>query len=110
LLASKNPTNEIAAKILLHGGYDPCSELPANATIWTDNPECDDGFVPDFKNKYCYILSPEKNNLKAGENYCKDNYDSEFVTFDSNAEVDGFHSLISTGKWLISSYNYMLCL
>ncbi len=105
LFASKNPTGEIAAKILLNGGYDPCSKFPENSTFWTINNACDAGFIPDFKNKYCYILLPDKENIETGADYCKNSYYSELVTFDSNSEVDGFKILLSKGKWLSSISN-----
>jgi hypothetical protein len=101
LLASKNPSNEIAAKILLNGGYDPCPEFSANTTIWTNNLGCGAGFIPDDKNQYCYIILPDKNSLQIGESYCRKSYDSDLVTFDSNSEVDGFLTLVNNGKWLL---------
>ena len=97
LLASKNPTGQIGATILLHGGYDPCSEYPANATFWTNNIGCDSGFIPDSNNRYCYLQLPDEFNFQVGENYCRINHDSELLLFDTNSEVDEFMTLLNNG-------------
>ena len=97
LMASKNPVNDIAAKILLHQGFDPCSKFPENSTFWTKITGCDAGFIPDHKNGYCYMLLPNTENLEDGDNFCRNNYDAELIMFDSNSEVDGFISLINKG-------------
>ncbi len=107
LFASKDPNDEIAAKILLNGGYDPCSKFPENSTFWSNNNACDDGFIPDFKNKYCYIRLTEKANFKTGEDHCKNSYNSELVTFDSNSEVDGFLTLLSKGDIYILNMDWV---
>ncbi len=97
LMGSKNPENDITAKVLLDGGYDPCTKFPDNATFWTRNIGCEKGFIPDFKNGYCYMFIPNKGNFQDGEKICKLNYDAGLVSFDTNAEVDGFFSLINQG-------------
>ncbi len=97
LMASKNPSNDIAATILLHGGYNPCTKLSSNSSVWKSNIGCDAGFFPDKKTGYCYKLLPHKRNLEDGENDCKNNYDAELILFDTNIEVDGFLKLIASG-------------
>jgi hypothetical protein len=97
-MASKNPTNEIASNILLDGGYDPCTKFPPNATFWTNKSECDPGFISDNSSGYCYMLLPNSKSLKAGDEYCKNNYDAELISFDTKSDVDGFFTLIINGK------------
>jgi hypothetical protein len=96
-MASKNPTNAIAADILLHGGYNPCKKFPSNSTFWTNKNACDDGFVPDYANGYCYMLLPTKKPLEQGIDYCTDNYDAELLLFEKNSQVDGLITLINDG-------------
>ena len=96
-MASKNPSNDIAATILLHGGYNPCNKFSSNSTLWTSNIGCGDGFLSDSNGAYCYMLLPQKRNLQNGENACKNDYDAELILFDTNEEVDGFLKLISSG-------------
>jgi hypothetical protein len=95
-MASKNPSNDIATTILLHGGYNPCEKFPSNSSLWKNSIGCDYGFYPD-NTGYCYMLLPDKGNLEDGVNECQNNYDAELVLFDSNKEVDGFLKLISSG-------------
>ena len=96
-MASENPTNDIAATILLHGGYNPCTKFSANSTLWKNNIGCDDGFLPDRNGTYCYMFLPQKRSLEDGETECKNDYDAELILFDTNKEVDGFLKLISSG-------------
>ncbi len=96
-MASKNPQTDIAAKVLLDGGYDPCTKFPDNSKFWTNYTGCEAGFFPDSKNGYCYMLMPNKRNFQDGEKFCKLDYDAELVSFDTNSEVDGFFSLIYKG-------------
>jgi len=104
LMASKNPSKEIAAKIIVDGGYDPCIKFPPNATFWTSNLDCDPGFIPDNIGGYCYMTLPDKANLENGEKYCRNNYDAELILFDRSIEVDGFLNLLTAGKiWLSNS-------
>ncbi len=98
LLASKNPNKEIAAKILLDGGYDPCSKFPPNATFWASKMECDAGFIHDNTGGYCYLLLHDKENIENGDKYCRNKYDAELISFDKTIEVDGFLNLLSNGK------------
>ena len=97
LMASKNPQNDIAAKILLDGGYDSCTKFPDNATFWTKHTGCEPGFISDYKNGYCYMLMPNKSNLQDGKKICRFKYDADLVSFDTNSGVDGFFSLIYQG-------------
>ena len=48
LMASKNPNSEIAAKIVLEGGYDPCKTFPENDVFWTKNAACDPGLPQEY--------------------------------------------------------------
>ena len=36
LMASKNPNNDIAARVVLDGGYNPCQTFAENSSFWTD--------------------------------------------------------------------------
>ena len=96
-MASKNPTNDIASKILLDRGYDPCSKYSENPTFWTSIKACDPGFIPDFTNGYCYIMLPNTKNLQDGDDLCRNNYDGELLLFDTNSEAVGFVTLVNTG-------------
>jgi hypothetical protein len=60
-MASKNPNNDIAAKIALNGGYDPCPTYRLGGAFWDANEGCDPGFVPDYTNGYCYMVLPGAN-------------------------------------------------
>ncbi len=96
-MASKNPNNDIAAKILLDGGFNPCSIASKNASFCTDSIACDEGFIHDYNNEYCYLLSLNKESLTDGYDYCKNEYDAELLLFDYNSEVDGFLKLLNEG-------------
>ncbi len=54
LMASKNPTNEITAKILVDGGYDFCRTFANADSLWKNSSECIHGFVTGPDNDYCY--------------------------------------------------------
>ena len=95
LLSSKNPSNDIIAKIAFDGGL--CQKMNENAKFWTENPECDPGFVPDRSNGYCYRLLSGLKTLDDGDAFCEDQLDAELLLFDLNDEVDGFIDLIETG-------------
>jgi hypothetical protein len=97
LMASKNPQNDIAANILIDGGYDPCRKFPDNSTFWTNKIGCDPGFTADDKSGYCYMLLPNKENIQDGDKYCKNYYDAELVSFDTSSEVNGFLKLFTEG-------------
>ena len=98
LMSSKNPMNDLAAKIALDGGYDPCNKFSGNETFWTKTPECDPGFTPDYNSGYCYKVLPTLYNLNDGQNECEYQYAAEMVLFNSNQEVDGMINLIQTGR------------
>jgi len=49
-MSSKNPNSEIAAKIVLDGGYDPCKTFPEDNVFWTKNPACDPGLPQVYFN------------------------------------------------------------
>jgi len=102
LKASKNPSNDIAAKIALDGGYDPCSKFQENESLWIQNLGCHPGFIPDHKNGYCYFVLPSKENLEDGENICRSDFDAELLLFDRNSEVVGLIKLIGAGEFLCS--------
>jgi len=89
--------NDLAAKIALDGGYDPCSKFSGNESFWTKTPECDADFIPDRENGYCYKVLPNLNNLNDGQSECEYVYAAEMVLFNSNKEVDGLINLIQTG-------------
>jgi hypothetical protein len=97
-MASKNPTNDIAANILLDGVYDPCTKFPENDTFWAKHKSCDVGFTADNISGYCYMLLPNKKTLLDGDKFCKKYHDAELVSFDKSSEVDGFFKLFAKGK------------
>ena len=97
ILASKNPSNDIAAKIILDGGYSPCQRYSEDDIFWSKNIGCDSGFIPDYINGYCLMVLPTKETLTDGDNLCKNNYDAELILFDKNEEVDSMITLIKTG-------------
>ena len=98
LLASKNPTNIIATKILMDGGFDFCRIIADKDFKWNSNHDCDPGFVADIKNGYCYKALSTRKNLDDGENYCRNYYDAELLLFDTNSQVKGFIELLNTGN------------
>ncbi len=97
MLSSKNPVNEIAAKIALDGGYDPCSKFTGNENFWKNTPHCDLGFVVDHANGYCYKVLPSLENFNDGKITCNYNYDAEMVLFYSDPEVKSFINLALKG-------------
>ena len=66
-MASKNPNSEIAAKIVLEGGYDPCKTFPEDDMFWTKNAACDPGLPQKYFSGpgiyFCQILVPFLNKL-----------------------------------------------
>jgi len=104
LMSSKNPMNDLAAKIALDGGYNPCTKFTGNESFWDKNAGCDFGFIPDYDNGYCYGVLPDVENLNDGENKCNYNYAAEMILFNSNSEVNGFINLIQKGIM----FNYKL--
>ena len=97
-MASKNPVNEIAARIALDRGYDPCQRFLDDDIFWRNKNECDPDFVPDPDNGYCYKVLSTESNFDDGVNDCILNSDAELVEFNSNSEVNGLIKLIETGK------------
>jgi len=98
IMASKSPSNDLAADILLHGGYTPCSRFPENSQFWKKHIGCDPGFIPANGSGYCYMLLPDKKNLEDGNKECQSNYDAELLSFNTNSEVDGILNLLAKGK------------
>jgi len=78
---------------LQDGGYNPCNQI-----FWTNTSECDPGYIADSKNGYCYIVHSTLENFDDGENICKQQYDAELLTFDTNFELSGIIDLFKTGK------------
>ncbi len=97
LLASKNPTNEIVAKIALDGGYDPCKTINQNDSFWRTQEGCGADFVADNFNGYCYKVMSTIENLDDGEKICKYDFDADLVMFDTNSELTGLIELVITG-------------
>ncbi len=102
LMSSKNPSNDIATQILLHRGYDPCLKFTDNEKFWSSYKPCEPGFIPDFKNGYCYYLLPIKKNLQDGDDFCRNNYDGELLLFDKNSEVEELITLINTSLYKLN--------
>ncbi len=97
LLASKNPTNEIVAKIALDGGYDPCKTINQNDSFWRTQEGCGADIVADNFNGYCYKVISTIENLDGGEKICKYDFDADLVMFDTNSELTGLIELVITG-------------
>lgn len=98
LLASKNPTNDISAKIAFDGGYDPCKNFAVNQIFFTENVGCEPGFVTDDEYGYfCYRVLPTLETLNEGEKKCEYSYDAEAVLFHTNYEVKMLMNVIQTG-------------
>jgi hypothetical protein len=97
-MGSKNPSNDLAADILLHGGYDPCSKYPSDSSFWAKHIGCDTGFIPASESGYCYMILPSKENYQDGNKICQSNYDAELLSFDTNSEVNGFLKILTVDK------------
>ncbi len=102
LMSSKSPFDDIAAKIVLDGGYDVCKKFPPNDVFWINNVGCDYGFIPDATNGYCYTVLSTLENLDDGESGCKIQYDAELLLFDTKSQVEGFIKLVRSGICLRS--------
>ena len=105
-MASKNPTNEIAAKIALDGGYDPCKTMNKSDLFWRINEGCGPDFITDFLSGYCYKVLTTVKNLDDGEKICNYNFDAELIMFDTNSEVEGLLTLIKTGMLKLYTFLY----
>jgi hypothetical protein len=99
-MASKNPTNEIATRIALSGGYDPCLTHSTDGILWTKKVGCDPYFIPDYENGFCYILLSTKENFGDGEMICKSNFDAELLLLDTNNQAKSLIKLIETGLFI----------
>ena len=97
-MSSRNPNNDIAMKMIFEDDYDPCKVLNKNPELWADTPACDQDFVPDFANGYCYKVLRDKKSLDDGEKFCQYKYDAELILFEENLQVDGLIGLIETGE------------
>ena len=98
LLASKNPTNTIATKIVMNGGYVYCPTIADQDYRSSISAQCDPGFAADIKNGFCYKALSTKKNLDDGDDYCRNYYDAELLLFDTNSQVKDFMELINTGN------------
>ena len=97
LMSSKNPMNNLAAKIALDGGYDPCSKFSGNEKFWSQMTACETGFIPDYSNGYCYKVLPTFDTLNDGKKKCEYDNNAELLLFNSNSEVTEFINLILSG-------------
>ncbi len=107
-MASKNPNNDITAKIILDGGYDPCQRYPENDIFWENIIGCDPGFISDSRKIYCYKVLETKETLTDGENYCKNDFDAELILFDTNSEVQDIIMLIKSGISTFMKYRFVI--
>ena len=96
-LNSKNPDNDIAAQIAINKKFDPCIDASTSKLL----TKCDDGFVPDYVNGYCYRVHPIQKDLNEGDFECDFDYQAEMIQFETNGAVDGFISLLKSGKKLL---------
>jgi hypothetical protein len=97
-MSSKNPVNEIAANIVLEGGYDPCNTHNGDEMFWTKSEGCDKGFIEDPNKDYCYKVLPTLENLNDGQRKCEYEHDADLILFSTNSEVLSFLKLAETGK------------
>jgi hypothetical protein len=104
-MASKNPTSEIAAKIALDGGFDPCETMNKSDLFWSSHEGCEPDFIGDDQNGYCYKVLSTLENLDDGEKLCNYQSDAELLMFDTNSEVKGLIRLIKNGTFIFQS-NY----
>ena len=51
LMISKNPDNEIAAKLIFNRQFDPCESYSENEAMWNNSLGCDNGFHIDNAGK-----------------------------------------------------------
>ena len=102
LIASKNPEARIRAQVAREGGYDPCATSAVTNANETENGSsssaqvtysCPSGYVKNPQSSYCYKTVESEYN-----GYCEDKEDAETVTFQTDAEVDGFIQLIRQGN------------
>jgi hypothetical protein len=98
LMSSKNYKTDLAAKIALDGGYDPCTKFSGNENFWRERAGCEPGFVADKSNGYCYKVLPTLESFNAGEKRCKFDYFAEILLFTTDSEVIGLLDLIQRGK------------
>jgi hypothetical protein len=103
LLTSKNPDGDIAASMALDGGYNPCdnsSVYNVNQTIRrkrSTNNGCDNGFVADTANGYCYAALPLSTFLEDGTTTCKSEFEADVLEFDNDTRVTGLIGLLQSG-------------
>ncbi len=76
-----------------------------NLDIFTLNPQCETGFVPDYPSGYCYAALSEHCGLERGKKNCEFYYDADIVKFNSNSEVDTFIELIKTGNHFFKHFS-----
>ena len=103
LIASKNPEARIRAQVARAGGYDPCAAAATNVNWLSNETEsstspqvtysCPPDYVKNAGGSYCY-----KSLGQQYPGYCAEKLDLESVTFQSDAEVDGFIQLIKRGN------------
>ena len=105
-MSSKNPINNLASKIALDGGYDPCSKFSGYEKFWNEINECEPGFIPDYANGYCYKILPTFETLNDGKKKCEYENNAEIVLFNSNSEVSEFINLILGGIPFINIFFY----
>ncbi len=106
MLSSVRPDLTIAAQIAFEGGYDPCNNdtfflgQDSNRKKRNTNEICDPNFEADEENGYCYLsiektLGPQT--VSNGTDYCN-TYSAELLTFENDAQVEGFLQLYLSGK------------
>ncbi len=75
---------------------------PESNDIFALNPQCEEGFVPDYASGYCYAALTGHRGLKRGLANCQFYYDAEIVKFDSNQQVGSFIKLIERGNLFLN--------
>ena len=111
LMASEKPDSTIKATVTLKGGFNPCqyiqqsnsSQTRSNSNTLsirrkrstTNVQQCNDGFVLDTNDKYCYMTLPNAD--YPDESLCSDQ-NADPVYFDNDDEVQAFINLTAKGR------------
>jgi hypothetical protein len=104
LLTSKDPDGDISAAVALDGGYNPCDNSSLFNVPQTTRRKrsaddgCDDGFVADAVNGFCYTALLASTFFDDGTTNCKNNFDADVLEFDNDTKVAGLLYLLQSGE------------
>jgi hypothetical protein len=109
LMASSNPDATIKATVTLKGGFNPCQYIQQSNSSQTRatsdtlsirrkrstaGQQCNDGFVLDANNQYCYMTLPDT--YYPDELLCSDQ-DAEPINFVDDDDVQAFINITLQG-------------